>query len=76
MRAKVSGFDVASDVDDCVVVSNEVVVAAVSDLSIDVVARDLTEEEAEERRILVPDDMSRSESILRKVFNFNRLSFG
>ena len=71
MWAKVSGFEVASDADgddeDGVDDSAAVVVATVSVLSFDVVAKHLTEEEAEQRSILCPEDKTLKENILLEV---------
>ena len=67
MWAKVSGFEVASDADDedGVDDSAAVVVATVSVLSFDVVAKHRTEEEAEQQRsILWPEDKTLKENIL------------
>ena len=69
MWAKVSGFEVASDADgddeDGVDDSAAVVVATVSVLSFDVVAKHLTKEEAEQQRsILCPEGKTLKENIL------------
>ena len=65
MWAKVSGFEVASDADADDEDSAAVVVATVSVLSFDVVAKHRTEEEAEQQRsILWPEDKTLKVNIL------------